>query len=50
MPPPLDRYKAAIETRVDSHYPDDVVSLGIIVELFGMAAPSSRTCSTATAG
>lgn len=26
-----------IETRVDSHYPDGVVSIGTIVELFGMA-------------
>lgn len=28
---------ASIETRVDSHYPDGVISLGIIMELFGMA-------------
>jgi len=26
-----------IEVRVDSHYPDGVVSVGVIVELFGMA-------------
>lgn len=37
MPPSLANYTATIETRVDSHYPDGVVSLGIIVELFGMA-------------
>ena len=28
---------ASIETRVDSHYPDGVISMGIIMELFGMA-------------
>jgi len=33
----LSRYQATIETRVDSHYPDGVVSLGTITELFGMA-------------
>jgi 3-aminobutyryl-CoA ammonia-lyase len=33
----LSRYTATIETRVDSHYPDQVVSLGIITELFGVA-------------
>jgi 3-aminobutyryl-CoA ammonia-lyase len=33
----LARYVATIETRVDSHYPDGVVSLGTILELFGMA-------------
>jgi 3-aminobutyryl-CoA ammonia-lyase len=35
--PDLGRYVAGIEIRVDSHYPDGVVSLGTIVELFGMA-------------
>lgn len=33
----LSRYVATIETRVDSHYPNQVVSLGVITELFGMA-------------
>lgn len=33
----LSRYVAEIELRVDSHYTDRVVSLGTIVELFGMA-------------
>jgi len=33
----LSHYQATIETRVDSHYPDGVVSLGTITELFGMA-------------
>lgn len=33
----LGAYVATIETRVDSHYPDGVVSLGTILELFGMA-------------
>jgi 3-aminobutyryl-CoA ammonia-lyase len=33
----LSRYVATIETRVDSHYANQVVSLGIITELFGMA-------------
>ena len=33
----LSRYFAEIELRVDSHYADRVVSLGTIVELFGMA-------------
>ena len=33
----LERYVAEIEVRVDSHYSDGVVSLGTIVELFGMA-------------
>lgn len=33
----FSRYVATIETRVDSHYPNGVVSLGIIAELFGMA-------------
>jgi len=28
---------ASIETRVDSHYPDGVISMGVIMELFGMA-------------
>jgi 3-aminobutyryl-CoA ammonia-lyase len=28
---------ASIETRVDSHYPDGVISIGVIMELFGMA-------------
>lgn len=34
---PFDGYEATIETRVDSHYANQVVSLGIIMELFGMA-------------
>ena len=33
----LDKYVSVIETRVHSHYRDDVVSLGDITELFGMA-------------
>jgi 3-aminobutyryl-CoA ammonia-lyase len=33
----VDAYEATIETRVDSHYPNQVVSLGTIMELFGMA-------------
>jgi 3-aminobutyryl-CoA ammonia-lyase len=33
----LSRYVATIETRVDSHYANQVVSLGVITELFGMA-------------
>ena len=33
----LERFVAEIEVRVDSHYADGVVSLGTIVELFGMA-------------
>jgi 3-aminobutyryl-CoA ammonia-lyase len=33
----LESYVASIETRLDSHYPDGVVSAGIITELFGMA-------------
>lgn len=33
----LERFVATIEVRVDSHYADKVVSLGTIVELFGMA-------------
>lgn len=28
---------AEIETRVDSHYPDGLISMGTIVELFGIA-------------
>lgn len=36
-PAGLDRFVAEIEIRVDSHYADGVVSLGTIVELFGMA-------------
>lgn len=35
--PNLEQYVATIETRVDSHYANQVVSLGIITELFGMA-------------
>jgi len=35
--PDLSPYVAEIEIRVDSHYTDSVVSLGTIVELFGMA-------------
>jgi 3-aminobutyryl-CoA ammonia-lyase len=33
----LQDYVASIETRVDSHYPNQVVSLGTIMELFGVA-------------
>ena len=33
----VDGYEASIETRVDSHYANEIVSLGTIVELFGMA-------------
>lgn len=33
----LSQYQATIEIRVDSHYSNHVVSLGTIVELFGMA-------------
>jgi 3-aminobutyryl-CoA ammonia-lyase len=33
----LSRYVTTIETRLDSHYPDGLVSLGTIMELFGMA-------------
>ncbi len=33
----LSRYVTQIELRVDSHYTDRVVSLGTIVEMFGMA-------------
>ena len=33
----LSRYFVEIELRVDSHYTDRVVSLGTIVEMFGMA-------------
>jgi 3-aminobutyryl-CoA ammonia-lyase len=33
----VDGYEAMIETRVDSHYPNQVVSLGTIMELFGIA-------------
>lgn len=36
-PSGLDRFVAEVEVRVDSHYADGVVSLGTIVELFGMA-------------
>jgi 3-aminobutyryl-CoA ammonia-lyase len=35
--PDLGKYVSTIETRVDSHYANQVVSLGIITELFGMA-------------
>ena len=35
--PDLSRYVSTIESRVDSHYANQVVSLGIITELFGMA-------------
>ena len=35
--PDLSAYVSVIETRVHSHYRDDVVSLGDITELFGMA-------------
>jgi 3-aminobutyryl-CoA ammonia-lyase len=34
--PGLERFVATIETRVDSHYPDGVISVGVITELFGM--------------
>ena len=33
----VEGYEATIEVRVDSHYANDVVSLGTITELFGMA-------------
>lgn len=33
----LSKYVASIETRLDSHYPNQVISAGIITELFGMA-------------
>jgi len=33
----LSRYFAEVELRVDSHYTDGVVSLGTIVEMFGIA-------------
>lgn len=33
----LSKYVTSIETRLDSHYPNQVISLGIITELFGMA-------------
>ena len=33
----LSQYVVTIETRVDSHYANQVVSLGVITELFGMA-------------
>ena len=33
----LARYAATIEIRVDSHYANQVVSLGVITELLGMA-------------
>ena len=33
----LSRYVSVVETRVHSHYRDDVISLGTIAELFGMA-------------
>lgn len=33
----LSRYVAEVELRVDSHYTDGVVSLGTIVEMFGIA-------------
>lgn len=33
----LTSYETSIELRVDSHYANGVVSLGTIVELFGMA-------------
>lgn len=35
--PDYSQYTTSIETRVHSHYRDDVVSIGTIVELFGMA-------------
>ena len=37
VPFDLSPYVATIETRVDSHYANQVVSLGIITELLGMA-------------
>lgn len=33
----IDEFETSIEVRVDSHYSNHVVSLGTIVELFGMA-------------
>ncbi|MGH6953927.1 MAG: hotdog domain-containing protein [Alphaproteobacteria bacterium] len=35
--PDLSRYAASVETRVHSHYPNGVVSLGTLLELLGMA-------------
>jgi len=35
--PGLEAFVSTIETRVDSHYPDGVISMGVITELFGMA-------------
>lgn len=32
----LTKYVTSIETRLDSHYPNSVISAGIITELFGM--------------
>lgn len=32
----LSKYVTSIETRLDSHYPNQVISAGIITELFGM--------------
>lgn len=37
MTPDLSAYETSIELRVDSHYANQVVSLGTITELFGMA-------------
>ncbi len=33
----FSRYVSVVELRVDSHYTDGVVSLGTIVEMFGIA-------------
>ncbi|WP_439360436.1 hotdog domain-containing protein [Bradyrhizobium sp. DASA03007] len=33
----FSKYEASVEVRVDSHYTNQVVSLGTITELFGMA-------------
>ncbi|MFO0996305.1 MAG: hotdog fold domain-containing protein [Alphaproteobacteria bacterium] len=35
--PDLSAYVSVIETRVHSHYRDDLISIGVITELFGMA-------------
>ncbi len=37
MDPRFAPYSVTIETRIDSHYPNQMVSLGTIVELFGVA-------------
>ncbi|MBL8672736.1 MAG: 3-aminobutyryl-CoA ammonia lyase [Alphaproteobacteria bacterium] len=34
--PDFSKWVATIETRLDSHYPDGVISLGVLMELFGI--------------